>query len=121
MRVSEKTLRSVVHRLLLEMRDEDNMERTESPLKQRIATIDSEKFGKKFSYERDGEPQFLLIAKTVEGTNIGLRYSAATIADPVSRNLGRLLSKAEIEADWDWVEYITETSLIDNFNEIVFY
>lgn len=117
MRVSEKTLRSVVHRLLLE--SSDDLPRY--PLKQRIAIIDNEekKFGKKFSYERDGEPQFLLIAKTVEGTNIGLVYSSATIADPVSRNLGRLLSRAEIEADWDWVEYITKTSLINDFNEIV--
>jgi hypothetical protein len=120
MRVSEKTLRSAISHILSErMLDEPITQGSYGGQQGKITKQSPEEFGKKFSYEKDGEPQFLLIAKTVGGTNIGLIYSAATITDPVSRNLGRLLSKAEIEADWDWVEYITKTGLVDNFEEIV--
>jgi hypothetical protein len=66
MRVSEKTLRSVVHRLLLEMRDEDNMERSELPdintNYDNTGALAGSLVGKKFAFVDGGEPAFEVVA-----------------------------------------------------------
>jgi hypothetical protein len=66
MRVSEKTLRSVVHRLLLEMRDEDNMERSElsdiNANHDNTGPLEGNLVGKKFAFVDGGEPAFEVVA-----------------------------------------------------------
>lgn len=66
MRVSEKTLRSVVHRLLLEMRDEDNMERSDLPnintKQDNTGLLAGSLIGKKFAFVDGGEPAFEVVA-----------------------------------------------------------
>ena len=101
MRVSEKTLRSVVHRLLLEMRDEDNMDRTESPdvkIKIPIGSRDlSPKIGTKYAYEDAGSPECVVVAMIGASTEICTIYSQATIKDPVKAGYGRLLTQPEVD------------------------
>lgn len=66
MRVSEKTLRSVVHRLLLETRDEDNMPRYELPAVNtnydNTNALAGSLVGKKFAFVDGGEPAFEVVA-----------------------------------------------------------
>ena len=100
MRVSQKTLRSVVHRLLLEMRDEDNMERTESPdvkMKIPIGSRDlSPKIGTKYAYEDAGSPECVVVAM-IGASEVCTTYSQATIKDPVRDGHGRLLTQSEVD------------------------
>jgi len=64
--------------------------------------------GKKFSYEKEGEPQGVIIARTPAGSLVGIVYSKTTVSDPVAENLGRKVSEEEAKSypDWVWAEGI---------------
>ena len=62
------------------------------------------KLGKrKYSYEKHGEPQAVIVA-TVGKNEICAVYSAATISDPVASGYGKLIPKELMNEEWNIAE-----------------